>query len=53
MFKLVWESVVIQFSEKPKGNYCTLFFDNFINSTAFIDKIFEDEVYGIGTVWSN
>ena len=43
----------MQLSEKLKWTYCTLFFDNYFNKPALIDKLFEDEIHGIGTVWSN
>ena len=33
---------MIQLSEKLKGNYCT-FLDNFFNSPALVDKLFEME----------
>ena len=40
------ESVVMQISGKPKGTDCT-FFD-----PALMDKLFEDEIYVLGTVQS-
>ena len=43
----------MQLSEKLKWTYCTLFFDNYFNNPALIDKLFEDEIHAIGTVWSN
>ena len=33
--------------------YCTLYFDNFFNSLTLMAKLFDDGIYGIGTVWSN
>ena len=49
----LWESVVMQLSEKLKGTYCTLFFDIFFDSPALTDKLFEDGIYAVGTVRSN
>ena len=43
----------MQLSEKLEGTYCILFFDNFFNSPALIDKLFEDGIYAIGTMRSN
>ena len=47
------EGVVIQLSGKLKGTFCTLFFDNFFNSPLLINKLFEENIYAIGTVRSN
>ena len=43
----------MQLSEKLKWTYCTLIFDNYFNNPALINKLFEDEIHAIGTVWSN
>ena len=43
----------MQLSEKLKGTYCTLFFDNFFNIPELMDKPFVDGIYAIGTVRSN
>ena len=43
----------MQLSEKLKGTFCTLFFDNFSNSPLLINKLFEENIYAIGTVRSN
>ena len=40
-------------SEKLKGTYCTLLFDNVFNSPALIHKLFEDGRYGVETVQPN
>ena len=47
------ESAVMHLSEKLKGTYCTLLFDNVFNSPALIHKLFEDGRYAVGTVQSN
>ena len=47
------KGVVMQLSEKLKGTFCTLFFDNFSNSPLLINKLFEENIYAIGTVRSN
>ena len=47
------ENVVMRLSEKLRGNYCTLFFDNLLNSRSLIDKLFEDGISAIGTLRSN
>ena len=44
------KAVVMQFSVKLKGAYCTLLFDS---NPALIYKRFEDGIYAIGAVWSN
>ena len=47
------EGVVKQLSEKLKGTFCTLFFDNFFNRPLLINKMLEENIYAIGTVRSN
>ena len=47
------ENVVLTLSEKLKGTYCTLFFDNFFNSPTLVSRLFERQIYSIGTVQSN
>ena len=42
-----------QFSEKPKGTFCTFFFDNFFNSPLLINKLFKENIYAIGTARSS
>ena len=49
----LWESVVMQLSEKLKGTYCTLFFNIFFNSPTLTDKLFKEGIYVVGTVRSN
>ena len=49
----IGEGVVMQLSEKLKGTFCTLFFDNFFNSPLLINKLFEENIYTIGNVRSN
>ena len=47
------KGVVMQLSEKLKGTFCTLFFDNFSNSPLLTNKLFEENIYAIGTVRLN
>ena len=47
------EGVVMQLSEKLKGTFCTLFFDNLFNSLLLTKKVFEENIYAIWTVRSN
>ena len=47
------ESVILQLSEKLKNTFCTLFFDNFFNSPILVEKLFDDDIYAVGTVRSN
>ena len=46
------EGVVMQLSEKLEGTFCTLLFDNFVNSPLLINKLFEENIYAIGAVTS-
>jgi len=44
------EGVVLTLSEKLKGTYCTLYFDNFFNSPLLVRKLLEErQIYAIGT----
>ena len=43
----------MQISENLKGTFCTLFSDNFFNSSLLINKLFEENFYAVGTVRSN
>ena len=45
--------MVMQLSEKLEDIFCTFFFDNFFNSPLLINKLFEGNIYEIGTVRSN
>ena len=47
------EGIMMQLSEKLKGTFCSLLFDNFFNSPLLINKQFEDNIYTIGIVRSN
>ena len=38
------EDMVMHLSEKLKGTFCTLFFDNFFNSPLLINKLFEENI---------
>ena len=46
------ECVVMQLSEKLKGTFCTLLFENFFNRPLLINKLFEEKICAIGTVSS-
>ena len=46
------EIFVLNFSQSLRDTYCTLYFNNFFDSPALIAKLFDDGVYGIGTVRS-
>ena len=47
------ESVVMQLSENSQTHFPLFFFDNFFNSPLLINKLFEENIYAIGTVRSN
>ena len=47
------EDVVLNLSHSLRDTYCTLYFDNFFKSPALIPKLFDDGIYGIGTVRPN
>ena len=38
------EDMVMRLSEKLKGTFCTLFFDNFFNRPLLINKLFEENI---------
>ena len=42
----------MQLSEKCKGTFCTLLFDNFFSSPLLINKLSEENMYAIGTTRS-
>ena len=44
------EGVVLQLSQKLNDTYCTLFFNNVINSPSLAETLYQHGVYGIGTV---
>ena len=47
------EGIMMQLSEKLKGTFYSLLFDNFFKSPLLINKQFEDNIYTIGIVRSN
>ena len=47
------ESVVLNLSQSLRDTYCTLYFDNFFSRHALIAKLFNDGIYGTGTVQPN
>ena len=50
---ILGKDVVMQISENLKRTFCTLFSDNFFNSSLLINKLFEENFYVVGTVRSN
>ena len=44
---------MLNLSHSLRDTYCTLYFDNFFKSPALIPKLFDDGIYGIGTVRPN
>ena len=44
---------MLNISHSLRDTYCTLYFDNFFKSPALIPKLFDDGIYGIGTVRPN
>ena len=44
------EGVVPQLSQKLNDTYCTLFFDNFFNSSSLVETLYQRGIYGISTV---
>ena len=47
------ESVVLKMSEVLENTYCTVYFNNFFNSSLLIFKLFEKGIYGTGTAQTN
>jgi len=46
------EEVVLQLTKSLENSYCTVYFDNFFNSPTLVKKLFEKNIYAIGTVRS-
>ena len=42
-------SVVLDLSQVLKDTYCHVFFDNLFNSPTLIQKLHDNELYGLGT----
>ena len=49
----VGEEVVPQLTKNLGRSFCTVYFDNFLNSLKLIEKLFQKDIYGIGTVGAN
>ena len=47
------EEVVLQSTKDLEGSFCTVYFDNFFNSPILIEKLFDKNIYAIGTVRKN
>ena len=47
------EEVVLQLTKGLEQLFCTVYFDNFFNSPTLIEKLFQKDIYGIGTVQAN
>ena len=47
------EEVVLQLTKDLERSFCTAYFDNFFNSPKLIEKLFQKDIYGIGTVRAN
>ena len=44
------EEVILQLTKELEGFFCTAYFGNFFNSTILIEKLFDKNIYAIGTV---
>ena len=44
------EEVVLQLMKDLERLFCTVYHDNFFNSPKLIEKLFQKDIYGIGTV---
>ena len=47
------EEVVLQLMEDLEQLFCTVYFDNFFISPKLIEKLFQKDIFGIGTVRAN
>ena len=47
------EEVVLHQTEDLEWSFCTVYFDNFFNSLNWIEKLFQEDIYGIGIVCVN
>ena len=47
------EEVVLQLTKLLEKPICTVYFDNFFNDPTLMKKLFENNIYAIGTVRSN
>ena len=47
------EDLVLQLTKDLERWFCAVYFDNFFNSPKLIEKLFQKDIYGIGTVQGN
>ena len=47
------EEVVLQLTKDLEQWFCTVYFDNFLNSPKLIEKLFQKGIYSVGTVRAN
>ena len=47
------EEVVLQLTKDLERSFCTAYFDNLFNSPKVIEKLFQNSIYGIGTIRAN
>ena len=47
------EEVVLQLTKDLEGTFCTVYFGNCFNSPILIEKLFDKNIYAIGTVRKN
>ena len=47
------EEVVLQLTKDLEQWFCTVYFDNFLNSPKLIEKLFQKDIYSVGTVRAN
>ena len=44
------EEVILQLTKGLEQSFCTVYFGSFFNSPKLIEKLFQKDIYGIGTV---
>ena len=47
------EEVVLQLRKDLQQSFCTVYCTDFFNSPKLIEKLFQKDIYGIGTVRAN
>ena len=47
------EEVVLQLTKELERSFCTVYLDNFFNSPKLIEKLFQKDIYVVGTVRAN
>ena len=48
-----WEVVVLRIRKVLEKSYCTVYFDNFFDSSLLISKLFKKDIYGVWTAQNN